>query len=158
MFASIATTYAGKIIYTMIVSAVPVIELRAGIPIGVALGLDIKSAVVAAIIGNLIPVPFVLLLLRKIFNLLKKSPKIEPMILWLENRAHTKSESVQKYSWLGLCLLVAIPLPGTGAWTGALVASVLEMDPRRAIWPIALGVCIAAVIVTLVTYGVVALA
>lgn len=157
MFASIATTYAGKIVYTMIVSAVPVIELRAGIPMGVAMGLDVKSAVVAGVIGNLIPVPFILLLLRRIFEWLKKSPKLAPLIFRLEERAHTKSEAVQKYSWLGLCLLVAIPLPGTGAWTGALVASVLEMDPKRSFWPIALGVCIAAVIVTLVTYGVVAL-
>ena len=151
-------TVIGQFLATMGVSMVPVLELRGGIPFGVALGMPIREAVIAAILGNFIPVPFILLFIRKIFHWMKKrGGKVTELVERLETRAHLKGRVVQKYSAIGLCILVAIPLPGTGAWTGALVAAILDMQMRRALPSIFLGVLIAAVIVTIITYGVTAL-
>ena len=144
----------GKIIMTFLISMVPVIELRGAIPVAVANGLNYWVAVAVAIIGNLVPVPFIILFIRKIFELMRKwSSKLDSIVTKLENRAKKKSDIVQKFAFWGLFILVAIPLPGTGAWTGALVAAMLDMRLRRAFPAIALGVIAAAVIVTFVTYG-----
>lgn len=144
----------GKIIMTIFISMVPVIELRGAIPIAVANGLNYWIAVVVSIIGNLIPVPFIILFIRKIFELMRKwSKKLDTVVTKLEKRAESKSDVVQKYAFWGLFILVAIPLPGTGAWTGALVAAMLDMRLRRAFPAIALGVIGAAAIVTFVTFG-----
>ena len=143
----------GKIIMTFLISMVPVIELRGAIPVAVANGLNYWVAVAVAIIGNLVPVPFIILFIRKIFELMRKwSSKLDSIVTKLENRAKKKSDVVQKFAFWGLFILVAIPLPGTGAWTGALVAAMLDMRLRRAFPAIALGVIAAAVIVTFVTY------
>lgn len=144
----------GKIIMTFLISMVPVIELRGAIPIAVANGLNYWVAVTVSIIGNLVPVPFIILFIRKIFELMRKwSPKLDSLVTKLETRAEKKSDVVQKYAFWGLFVLVAIPLPGTGAWTGALVAAMLNMRLKRAFPAIALGVITAAAIVTFVTYG-----
>lgn len=134
---------------------VPVVELRGGLPFGITRGLPYSVAITAAVIGNLIPVPFIILFISRIFAFLrKKIPKLERMIAALEKRAQNKGDLVEKYSALGLCILVAIPLPGTGAWTGALVAAVLGIRLKKATPAIVIGVLIAAAIVTFVTYGV----
>ncbi len=152
------STTLGKIIVTFLWSMVPVIELRGAIPIGVGSGLPYWVAVVVSIVGNLVPVPFIILFIRKIFELMRKwSKKLDGLVTRLEKRAESKSEVVQKYAFWGLFVLVAIPLPGTGAWTGALVAAMLDMRLKRAFPAIALGVVCAAVIVTLATFGVVKL-
>lgn len=149
----LSTTF-GKIIATFFISMVPVIELRGAIPIGVSYGLDYWVAVIISIIGNLVPVPFIILFIRKIFELMRKwSPKLNGLVTKLEARAESKSDVVQKYAFWGLFILVAIPLPGTGAWTGALVAAMLDMRLRRAFPAIVLGVLGAATIVTFVTFG-----
>ncbi|MBQ9857460.1 MAG: small multi-drug export protein [Oscillospiraceae bacterium] len=133
---------------------VPVLELRGAIPIATAHGLNFWVAIVCAIIGNLIPVPFIIIFIRKIFELIRKwSPKLDKLVTKLEDRAHKKSDVVLKYAFWGLVILVAIPLPGTGAWTGALVAAMLNMRLRKAFPAIALGVIFAGVIVSVVTYG-----
>ncbi len=144
----------GKIFMTFLISMVPVIELRGAIPIAVGNGLNYWIAVTVSVIGNLIPVPFIILFIRKIFELMRKwSTKLDGIVTKLEKRAEKKSDVVQKYAFWGLFVLVAIPLPGTGAWTGALVAAMLDMRLRRAFPAIALGVIGAAAIVTFVTYG-----
>lgn len=149
------STTIGKIIITFLWSMVPVIELRLAIPIGVGYGLPYWVAVTTSIIGNLVPVPFIIIFIRKIFELMRKwSAKLDGIVTRLEKRAESKSEVVQKYAFWGLFILVAIPLPGTGAWTGALVAAMLDMRLRRAFPAIVLGVIGAAVIVTFFTYGV----
>ena len=136
-------------------SMIPVLELRASIPVGSSLGLNAWQCAVAAIVGNMIPVPFVILFIRKIFAYLKENwPKLSRFVERLEAKAEKKKPLVQKYAILGLTLLVAIPLPGTGAWTGALVAAMLDIRLKRAIPCILLGVVIAAVIVTMITYGI----
>lgn len=148
----------GKVIYTFLISMVPVIELRGAIPAGVASGLNIWVAIAVSVLGNLVPVPFIILFIRKIFALMRKwSTKLNGLVTKLEDRAAKKSDVVQKYAFWGLFILVAIPLPGTGAWTGALVAAMLDMRLKKAFPAIAIGVLGAAVIVSFATYGVKAL-
>jgi len=143
---------------TLLISMVPVLELRAAIPAGVIAGLDIPVVVTAAIIGNLIPIPFIIVFIRKIFKWMQtKSEKLAALVKRLEDKADRKKDKVLKYEFWGLMFFVAIPLPGTGAWTGALIAAMLDMQLKRAFPAIAAGVVIAAVIVTVATYGVAAL-
>ena len=134
---------------------VPVIELRGAIPVGVAAGLPTAVACVTAILGNLLPVPFIMLLVRRIFDWLRDTRFFGPKIVWLERRAHLKGRLVRKYRLLGLVILVGIPLPGTGAWTGAMVAALLDIRLRTALPAILLGLLIAGGITTVVTLGVV---
>lgn len=144
----------GKIFMTFLISMVPVIELRGAIPIGVAHGLNFWVAIAVSIIGNLVPVPFIIIFIRKIFAWLRtKSAWLNNLVTRLENRALKKSDTVRKYAFWGLFIFVAIPLPGTGAWTGALVAAMLEMRVKDAFPAIALGVLTAGIIVAFVTYG-----
>lgn len=139
---------------TFLISMVPVIELRGAIPIGVAAGLSPWLAIGVSIIGNLVPVPFIIIFIKKIFAWMRTNiKKLDGLVTRLEKRAESKSETVQKYAFWGLFILVAIPLPGTGAWTGALVAAMLEMPLKKAFPAIALGVLGAAAIVAFVTYG-----
>ena len=145
----------GAAMTTFLMAMVPVIELRGALPVGVAAGLPVWAATVIAIVGNMVPIPFILLLLRRIFAWLRKLPKLGAFIDRLEKRAHLKGRTVKKYRLWGLLILVAIPLPGTGAWTGALVADVLDMRMKTALPAIFAGVCIAGVIVALLTTGIV---
>ena len=144
----------GKIIMTFLISMVPVVELRGAIPIGVAHGLNFWVAIVVSIVGNLVPVPFLIIFIRKIFAWLRtKSAWLNNLVTRLENRALKKTDTVRKFKFWGLFIFVAIPLPGTGAWTGALVAAMLEMRVKDAFPAIALGVLTAGIIVAFVTYG-----
>ena len=146
-------TFFGKILTTFLVSMVPVIELRGAIPIGVARGLPFWAAVLVSIRGNLVPVPFIIIFIKKIFAFMReKMPKLNGLVTRLENKANSKSETVQKYAFWGLFIFVAIPLPGTGAWTGALIAAMLEMPLKKAFPSIMLGVLSAGAIVTFITY------
>ena len=148
-------TMLGKVITTFFISMLPIIELRAGLPYGIALGLPYPVALVAAVLGNMVPVPFIILFIRRIFTWLRSIfPKCDAMISKLEEKAHIKGNVVRRYSTIGLCILVAIPLPGTGAWTGALVAALLDLRLKNAIPAIFLGVIIASCIMTMLTFGV----
>ena len=145
----------GKLLMTFGTAMIPVIELRGAIPMGIAAGLPPAVACATAILGNLLPVPLVMLLVRRIFNWLRDTRFFGPKIVKLERRAHLKGRIVRKYRLLGLTLFVAIPLPGTGAWTGALVAAFLNIRLRNALPAITLGVLIAGGLVTLMTMGVI---
>ena len=142
------------VVMTFFLSMVPVLELRAAIPFGVANGLSPLGAMVTAILGNLVPVPFIILFIRRIFGWLKSMKRVRGVVERLERRAARKSEAVRKYAWLGLCVLVAIPLPGTGGWTGALIAALLDLRMKKCLPIIALGVFIAGLIMSLITYGI----
>ena len=145
----------GNILMTWFISWVPVVELRGAIPAAVIAGLDIRIALPVAIVGNLIPVPFIIVFIRKIFKWLQaKSQRLGSLVRRLEAKADAKKSQVLKYEFWGLMILVAIPLPGTGAWTGALVAAMLDMQLKRAFPAIAVGVAVAGLIVTTATYGV----
>ncbi len=144
----------GKLLMTFLISMVPVIELRGAVPVAYANGVNIWAAVVISIIGNLVPVPFIIIFIKKIFALMRKwSKRLDRMVSKLESRAEKKSDVVRKYAFWGLFVLVAIPLPGTGAWTGALVAAMLDMRLKAALPAITLGVVAAGIIVTFVTCG-----
>ena len=151
-------TMAGEFTLTMLVSMIPVVELRGGIPFGVAAGLPVWAAFLAAVIGNLIPVPFIIVYIRRIFQWMRRRiPRLNHMVDALERKAHLKGQTVNKYKYLGLMLFVAVPLPGTGAWTGSLAAAFLDMPLRKAIPSVVLGVLIAGMAISILTYGVASL-
>ncbi len=142
----------GQMLMTFLISMVPIIELRGAIPIAVGAGLPYYIAIPIAVIGNLLPVPFIIMFIKQVFAWIRrKLPKLNSMVDKLEERAHSKSETVQKSVFWGLFIFVAIPLPGTGAWTGALIAAMLDMRLKKAFPAIALGVITAGAIVTVVT-------
>ena len=141
------------ILLTFGTAMVPVLELRGAIPVGVAAGLSPAVACVVSVLGNMVPVPFILLLIRRIFDWLRGTRLFGPKIAWLERRAHLKGRTVTKYKYLGLMIFVAIPLPGTGGWTGALIAAFLDMRLKKAIPSIFGGVLIAGFLITGLTYG-----
>ena len=140
---------------TLVTAMRPIIEIRGAIPVGVASGLDPWLAFAVGFVGNMLPIPILILLTRKVNEWLKKHNMLVKLTAWLENKGSKGAQKVQKYSFWGLFILVAIPLPGTGAWTGALVASLLDMRLKRALPAIAMGVAAAGLIVLLVTYGVI---
>ena len=144
-----------EIAVTFFISMVPVIELRGAIPAGIAAGLSPAAAFVVSVLGNLVPVPFILLLIRRIFDWLRDTKTFGPLIEKLERRAHLKGRVVQKYRVPGLIILVGIPLPGTGAWTGALVAALLDIRLKSAVPAIFAGLLIAGTITLGVTMGVI---
>jgi len=151
-------TQVGEFTLTMLVSMIPVVELRGGIPFGVAAGLPVWAAYLAAIIGNLIPVPFIIVYIRRIFLWMRRNmPRLNHLVDRLEAKAHLKGQTVSKYKYLGLAIFVAIPLPGTGAWTGSLAAAFLDMPLRKAIPSVVAGVVVAGFLISALTYGVASL-
>lgn len=150
-------TQFGEIVFTMLVSMIPVIELRGGIPFGVTMGLSPWVSFAASVVGNLIPLPFIVVYIRRIFGWMRRHmPRLNTLVDALEKKAHLKGKRVSKYQYLGLMIFVAIPLPGTGGWTGALAAAFLDMPLRRAVPAMAAGVLIAGFLITFLTYVVTA--
>jgi len=151
---AIWNSFPGKLLMTFLISMVPVVELRGAIPIAVANGLPFWWAIPVSIVGNLVPVPFIIIFIKKIFAWLRtKSQWLNNLVTRLENRAIGKIDTVKKYAFWGLFFFVAIPLPGTGAWTGALIAAMMDMKVKEAFPSILLGVLTAGAIVAFVTYG-----
>ena len=138
---------------TILVSMLPVIELRGGIPYGVVAGLGVKTALTCALIGNILPVPFLILFTTKVFAWLRtKSPKLDRLVVKMEQKGMSKKDVIDKYEFWGLVLFVGIPLPGTGAWTGALIASLLGIDIKKSSLAIFCGIAMATVIMYIVSY------
>ena len=153
LFRYLTGTTGGKCLFTMLVSMLPVVELRAGLPFGVALGLPYYLAFPAAVTGNLLPAPFIIVYIRRVFELLRKYfPRLNGLVDRLETKAHLKGKRVRKYQYLGLWLFVAIPLPGTGAWTGSLAAAFLGMRLKKAMPAVVLGVLTAGCIMLALTH------
>ena len=151
-------TMAGEFTLTVLFSMIPVVELRGGIPFGVTLGLPVWAAFIAAVIGNLIPVPFIIVYIRRIFQWMRERiPRLNRLVDALERKAHLKGRRVSKYKYLGLAIFVAIPLPGTGAWTGSLAAAFLDMPLRKALPSVIAGVVTAGLAISVLTYGVASL-
>ena len=136
---------------------VPVIELRGALPFGVGLGLDPWLAPCVSIVGNMIPVPFIILFIRKILDWMKRFDGFRRIAEKLEAKAAKHEDKIVKYEALGLFILVALPLPGTGAWTGSLVAALFDLRLRSAVPVIFAGVVTAGLIVFFITYGVVSI-
>ena len=151
---SIFGANAGKVIGIFLISLLPVIELRGSIPVGYYQGLPWYTNMITSIIGNLLPVPFILLFVVKVFEFMKKRNIMVGFIEKIEKRAMSRSDSIANKEFIGLMLFVAIPLPGTGAWTGALIAALLQFNRKKSFMYICIGVLIAASLVTLGVYGV----
>lgn len=153
----IVDTFGGSVskeIIVFVVSMIPVLELRGSILAAGFLKMEFLSTFIIAVIGNMLPIPFILVFIDKIFGFLKKT-RFKNAVEKLENRALSKSDQIRKYGKFGLYIFVAIPLPGTGAWTGALAASLLRIKPKNAILPIFLGVVTAGLIMSLLSFGII---
>ena len=148
-------TEPGRILATVLISMVPVVELRGGIPYGILRGLSPAAAYFAAVAGNMLPIPFILVYIRRIFRWMRvQFPMLGGLVDKLERKAHLKGRLVLKYRYWGLLIFVAVPLPGTGGWTGALAAAFLNMRLRNALPSILFGLMIAGVLVLILTHSV----
>ena len=143
-----------KDVIIFIISLMPILELRGGLLAASLLDVEFIRAAVICIVGNVLPIPFVLLFLRLVLDLFEKWKVTKKIVTWLEKKVEEKREQIDKYGYWGLILFVGIPLPGTGAWTGALIAIMLGMNRKKSFVCILLGVLIAAVIMSILSYGI----
>lgn len=142
-----------KEVIVFIISMIPILELRGALLVaGPLLGVPVSVAVPISVIGNIIPVPFILLLITPIFQWMKGTKLFRPMVEKLESKAMSKSDQIEKYEFWGLVLFVGIPLPGTGAWTGSLIAALLGIKFKKAFPAVILGILIATVIMCFISY------
>ena len=143
----------GKEIIVFLISMIPILELRGALLVaGPLLGVPVTTAIPLSIIGNIIPVPFILLLITPVFRWMKGTRLFKPMVDKLESKAMSKSDKIEKYEFWGLVLFVGIPLPGTGAWTGSLIASLLGIKFKKAFPAVILGIFMATVIMWFISY------
>ena len=156
-FAANMPSFLSPEVAVFLVSMVPILELRGGLLAAspALLNVPILRAIPICIVGNIIPIPFILLFIRQIFRILKKTKLFRGLVIKMEDRAMKKSDQVKKYEFWGLMLFVGIPLPGTGAWTGSLIASLLEIDIKKSSLAIFCGIIMATVIMYIVSYGLV---
>lgn len=143
-----------KDIVIFIISLMPILELRGGLLAASLLHVEFIRAAVICIVGNVLPIPFVLLFLEKILELFGKWNVTKKIVTWLEKKVDSKREQIDKYGYWGLVLFVGIPLPGTGAWTGSLLAVMLGLDKKKSFACILLGVILAAIIMSILSYGI----
>ena len=143
-----------KDVIIFIISLMPILELRGGLLAASLLHVDFVKAVVICVIGNLLPIPIVLLFLEKVLDILARWSVTKKIVTWLEKKVDSKREQIDKYGYLGLILFVGIPLPGTGAWTGSLLAVMLGLDKKKSFVCIFLGVILAAIIMSIASYGI----
>ena len=138
-----------------IISMIPILELRGGLLAAspALLNVPILRAIPICIVGNILPIPFILLLIRHVLEWMKKVPCFRGIALWLERKAMSKKGQIEKYEFWGLMLFVGIPLPGTGAWTGTLAASLLDMDFKSSVLAVLLGVLLAGIIMGAASAG-----
>ena len=143
----------GPEFYTFFISMVPVIELRGAIPVGQALGLSFWECFLISTVGNMLPVPIILLFVRAVLGWMKGVKHLDKIAIWVEKKAEKHSGKVTKYATWGLFVFVAIPLPGTGAWTGSLIAALLDMRMKKALPFIFMGVLVAGLLVSAISFG-----
>ena len=155
-FGGITSIAFGKEILVFIISLLPILELRGGLIAAALLGLDPIPSYIISIIGNLLPIPFILLLINKVLDWMRKSKHFSKIANWLDSKVEKHKGQIEKYGYLGIVLFVGIPLPGTGAWTGSLIASVLEMDKKKTFLAVLLGVFLASIIMMVLSFGILA--
>ena len=152
-FAGLTTTFLGKKILVFIISLMPILELRGGLLAASLLGLEPVESYIICIIANLLPIPFILWFINRILDWMRNSKHFNKFAAWLDKKVDKHKTSIEKYGFWGLVLFVGIPIPGTGAWTGSLIASVLEMDRKKSFIAILIGVFIASIIMMLISFG-----
>ena len=155
MIEIIESYFAGinKALAVFIVSMMPVVELRGAIPFGVSLGMDWREVYFISVLGNMLPVPFIILFFRPLIEYFEKTKLFGKIASKLRRRTNSKIEGLNKYKMLGLFLFVAVPLPGTGAWTGAAIAGLLKMRIKHSFFPIFGGVVVAGILMMGISYG-----
>ena len=152
-FSGLTNLQYGKELIVFIISLMPILELRGGLIAASLLGLNAVKSFIICFIGNIIPIPFILWLITPIFNYLKKTKLFNGIVTKLETKAMNKKDQIERLQYIGLMLFVGIPLPGTGAWTGCLIASVLEMNRKKAFLAAMMGIFMASVIMMIVSFG-----
>ncbi len=153
LFGNFSNAAFGKEIIVFIISMLPILELRGGLLAAALLKLNPIVSYIICIVGNVIPIPIILLFITKIFDKLKKTKFLKKLVEKIEKKALSKKDKLEKGEFIGLLLFVGIPLPGTGAWTGALLAALLGMDKKKAFLAIILGVILASIIMMVVSFG-----
>lgn len=153
LFGGLSSLSFGKELVVFIISLMPILELRGGLLAASLLGLDPLPSYIISVIGNILPVPFILWFINSILNWMRKTKLFGGIANWLDKKVDSKKEQIEKYGFWGLVLFVGIPLPGTGAWTGCLIAAVLEMDRKKAFVATMIGVIIASIIMMLISFG-----
>jgi len=155
IFGGIASVWWGKYLIMFIISLMPILELRGGLIAASLMDAPMLPSFLVCLIGNIIPIPFILWFISLIFYFLKKkSSKLGKLVIKLENKANSKKEQIERLKYLGLVLFVGIPLPGTGAWTGCLIAALLGMDKKKSAISAVLGVIMAGIIMLIFSYGI----
>lgn len=154
LFSGLTNLKYGKELVVFIISMLPILELRGGLIAATLLGLKAVPSFIICFIGNIIPIPFILWLITPIFDYLKRTKLFSGIVNKLEKKAMSKKEQIEKLQYIGLLLFVGIPIPGTGAWMGCLIASLLNMNKKKAFLYAVLGVIMAGVIMMIVSYGI----
>lgn len=155
IFSFLGTSILGKYLTIFIISLFPILELRGGLIAASLLDLPALNAFFVCLIGNILPIPFILWLITKIFEWLKQFNFMGKVVRWCEEKANNKKGQIEKLKYLGLYLFVAVPLPGTGAWMGALIAALLDMDKKKSLLTIFVGILTAGVIMLIISYGII---
>ena len=143
----------GKELIVFIISLMPILELRGGLIAAALLDLNPVTSYIISIIGNVLPVPFILWFINSILEWMRKSMKVNKIAKWLDKKVEKNKDKIEKFGFWGLVLFVGIPLPGTGAWTGCLVAAVLEMDRKKSFFAAMIGILIASIIMMVLSFG-----
>lgn len=153
LFGGLASTVLGKEILVFIISLMPILELRGGLLAASLLGLDPIPSYIISVLGNVIPIPFILWFMGAILKWMKKRKRLKKIADWIDKKVEKNRNKIEKFGFWGLVLFVGIPLPGTGAWTGCLVASVLEMDKKKSFVAAMIGVFMASIIMMFLSFG-----
>ena len=153
LFGGLTALKFGKELIIFIISMMPILELRGGLIAAALLGLEGLPSFIICFLGNIIPIPFILWLITPIFNKMKKNKMFSGLVDKLEKKAMSKKEQIERLQYIGLMLFVGIPLPGTGAWTGCLIAALLDMDKKKAMLAAIAGVIMAGIIMMILSYG-----
>lgn len=153
LFGGLTSLKYGKELIIFIISMMPILELRGGLIAATLLSLKGIPSFIICFLGNIIPIPFILWFITPLFSKMKKTKLFRGMVEKLEKKAMSKKDQIERLQYLGLLLFVGIPLPGTGAWTGCLIAALLDMDKKKAMLATILGVIMAGIIMMIFSYG-----
>lgn len=154
IFGAWAGTMLGKYIIVFIISLMPILELRGGLLASSILGLPMWQSYFICLIGNILPIPLILWLINPLFRHMRNWKHIGKFVTWCEKKANSKKDQIEKLKYIGLFLFVGIPLPGTGAWTGCLIAALLDLDKKKSMLAAILGVLMAGIIMLILSYGI----
>lgn len=154
LFGGVAGSLMGKYLVIFILSMVPILELRGGLIAASLLDLPMWQSFLICFVGNVIPIPFILWLINPIFRKMRNWKHLGKVVIWCEEKANSKKDQIENLKYWGLLLFVGVPLPGTGAWTGCLIAALLNMDKKKSMLAAIAGVVLAGVVMLIFSYGI----